>query len=69
MTSKNGVKYKYRLQFVPSALTDWKTLDGFHADQLHRRFNWTLTPAQVTFSEAILREQMDPQQYKAHDHS
>jgi mRNA interferase RelE/StbE len=28
MTSKNGSKYKYRLKFVPSALTDWKTLDG-----------------------------------------
>lgn len=27
MTSKNGVKYKYRLQFVPSSLADWKTLD------------------------------------------
>lgn len=69
MTSKNGSKYKYRLKFVPSALTDWKTLDGFHADQLRRRFNQILKPDQVTFSEAILREQMDPQQYKAHDHS
>ena len=69
MTSKNGDKYKYRLMFVPSALTDWKTLDGFHADQLHSRFNWTLMPDQVTFSEAILREQKDPQQYKVHDHS
>ena len=28
MTSKNGNKYKYRLKFVPSALADWKTLDG-----------------------------------------
>ena len=27
MTSKNGVKYKYRLQFVPSSLADLKTLD------------------------------------------
>jgi len=28
MTSKNGNKYKYRLKFVPSALAEWKTLDG-----------------------------------------
>ena len=28
MTSKKGVKYKYRLKFVPSALAEWKTLDG-----------------------------------------
>lgn len=28
MTSKNGVKYKYRLKFVPSALADWQSLDG-----------------------------------------
>lgn len=28
MTSKNRNKYKYRLKFVPSALAEWKTLDG-----------------------------------------
>ena len=28
MTSKNRDKYNYRLKFVPSALAEWKTLDG-----------------------------------------